>query len=259
MPNYVYSDQERLRWVLDFASGLSARRVCEKFAQENPGRPTPHHVTILRTYNYFCVHGTVTQAHRKVKYPTRALSEEQRIQICASAEVDSRTSTSRISQQMHLAQSTVWKVLKEEKYFAYKLRVHQQLFAPDLVVRNNFCQEMLGRINADPGMLDNIVFADEATVQLYGAPNRQNVRSWSRENNHELREAKTQYPEKLNLYGAVCGGTLLGPYVIQGNLNGGMYLDLLQNRVGEALRNLQQNLCTEKHQYKDFKKIYELR
>lgn len=165
--------------------------------------------------------------------------------ICASAEVDNLASISKISQQVHLAPSTVWKVLKEEKYFAYKMNVHQKIYEHDRVIRSHYCEEMLHRFNADPGMLQRICFADEATVQLYGTPNHQNVRRWSSVNEHLVREARTQYPQKLNLYAAVCNGALLGPYIIEGNLNGGTYLNMLQNQVGEAFNIAEQNVCNE--------------
>lgn len=67
MPNYIYTDAERAKWVLDYAGGLSARAVCAKFVRENPDRPTPHHSGIIRTYNRFYDTGSVAKADRKAR------------------------------------------------------------------------------------------------------------------------------------------------------------------------------------------------
>ena len=66
--------------------------------------------------------------------------------------------------------------------------------------RVEFCEQMMNLLITDPVLLDNIVFSDEATFQLNGNVNRQNCRYWSDTNSHWMREDKTQYPQKLNVW-----------------------------------------------------------
>ncbi|KAJ8944389.1 hypothetical protein NQ318_017709, partial [Aromia moschata] len=51
-----------------------------------------------------------------------------------------------------------------------------------------------------------------------------------------MRELHTQNPEKVNVWAGIIGQNIIGPFFIDGNLNGETYLALLQN-------NVRQNVC----------------
>ncbi|VEN42073.1 unnamed protein product, partial [Callosobruchus maculatus] len=68
--------------------------------------------------------------------------------------------------------------------------------------------------------------------------NRQNCRYWTDENPHWMREEHTQYPQKVNVWAGIVGNHIVGPFFIDGNLNGDKYLELLQNYVVPTLANL---------------------
>ncbi|KAJ8941334.1 hypothetical protein NQ318_004778 [Aromia moschata] len=75
----------------------------------------------------------------------------------------------------------------------------------------------------------NELVEDEFTFTLHGHVNRQNSCYWSRENPHWMRELHTQNPEKVNVWAGIIGENIIGPFFIDGNLNGETYLALLQN------------------------------
>ncbi|VEN54798.1 unnamed protein product, partial [Callosobruchus maculatus] len=79
--------------------------------------------------------------------------------------------------------------------------------------------------------------SDEATFCLNGTVNRHNSRYWSNENPHWIHEAHSQHPQKLNVWMGIGGNRLIGPFFIDGNLNGDKYLDLLNNYIIPALQN----------------------
>ncbi|KAJ8935862.1 hypothetical protein NQ318_015973 [Aromia moschata] len=86
--------------------------------------------------------------------------------------------------------------------------------------------------------IENILFSDESTFTLHGHINHKNCRYCSRENPHWMRELHTQNPEKINVWTGIIGENIIGPFFINGNLNGETYLALLQNNVVPTLANL---------------------
>ena len=52
--------------------------------------------------------------------------------------------------------------------------------------RLEFANEMLRKLHSTPSMKHRIWFSDEAHFELYGGANKQNNRTWARENPHEF-------------------------------------------------------------------------
>ncbi|KAJ8959811.1 hypothetical protein NQ318_011543 [Aromia moschata] len=48
-----------------------------------------------------------------------------------------------------------------------------------------------------------------------------------------MRELHTQNPEKVNVWAGIIGENNIGPFFIDGNLNGETYLAQLQNNMGK--------------------------
>ena len=58
------------------------------------------------------------------------------------------------------------------------------------------------------------------------------MRFWSRSWPQEaVVESNTQYQRKVNLWAGMIGPNLIGPYVLEGNLTGVSYRNLLINRI----------------------------
>uniref|UniRef100_V5G0A7 Transposable element Tc3 transposase n=1 Tax=Anoplophora glabripennis TaxID=217634 RepID=V5G0A7_ANOGL len=85
--------------------------------------------------------------------------------------------------------------------------------------------------NLNPNLLYNTCFSDECTFMLNGEVNRHNCRYWSDTNPHLIREFHTQTPQKLNVWAGILGDHLVGPFFIQGNLDGNTYLELLESTI----------------------------
>uniref|UniRef100_A0ABD2WH73 Transposable element Tc3 transposase n=1 Tax=Trichogramma kaykai TaxID=54128 RepID=A0ABD2WH73_9HYME len=61
--------------------------------------------------------------------------------------------------------------------------------------------------------------------------NKQNSRYWVPENPLWVKEVEHQHRWSVHVWGGILGDRLVGPYFLNGNLNGDMYLDLLQNEL----------------------------
>lgn len=75
----------------------------------------------------------------------------------------------------------------------------------------------------------------------FESPNNSNDNScnryWCTENPNEYRQDHTQRPQKLNVWAGILGSQIIGPFFINGNLNGARYLELLQTEIVPAIRN----------------------
>ena len=97
---------------------------------------------------------------------------------------------------------------------------------------------MMERIIQNPNFLTSIVFSDEVTFELNGNVNRHNFRYSCNENPHWILESHTQYPEKLNVWAGLFRDRVIGPFFIDGNLNGETYLPLLIDQIVPAIQEL---------------------
>lgn len=61
------------------------------------------------------------------------------------------------------------------------------------------------------------------------------MRYWCQQNSHEYRVEHTQRPLKFNVWGGILGSRNIGPFFIEGNLNGEKCLNLLQDSIVPAM------------------------
>lgn len=70
---------------------------------------------------------------------------------------------------------------------------------------------------------------------LNGHVNKQNCRYWSNENPHRFSEGHTQNPQKLNVWAGILGDRIIGPFFIEGNLTGEVYVQMLNNSIEPSI------------------------
>lgn len=180
--------------------------------------------------------------------PNKRIPEATKVQVCALAEIDRRPA-SQVAQMVGISKTSVLRIYRAEKYFPYKAHSVQNLFYGDPEQRMQFCEHMTELVNNDEPLLSKILFTDEATVELSGSPNKQNFRIWSRSNTYYMVENKTQYRAKINVWPGIIGNQIIGPFFIDGNLNGQKYLQLLQEQVLPALMDVEENVSELKMYY----------
>ncbi|RZC38231.1 DDE 3 domain containing protein [Asbolus verrucosus] len=101
-----------------------------------------------------------------------------------------------------------------------------------------FCEYWMNRINENPNVQNRILFSDEKTFYLNGTVNNQNTKIWARANPYICQETHTQWSQKVNLWAGILGLHVIGPFVIDGSLNGAKYLQLLNNKILPAVRRI---------------------
>lgn len=158
--------------------------------------------------------------------------------VLATVAENPRLSVRQISQTTNLHFTTVHKILKKNKYNAYKLQIHQELRP------GAFAFQMMEKSNDDRDFLSSIIFTDESSFTLHNEPNTQNNRMWASENPHRVFHGRTQYPEKVNVWAGILGNNIIGPFFIDGNLTGERFLQLLIEDIGPAVAEVSRNLQT---------------
>jgi len=61
---------------------------------------------------------------------------------------------------------------------------------------------------------------------------------WNTENPHWMRNNKSSYPDKINVWAGIIGDYLIGPFFIDRNLNSEMYEIMLIEQIIPVIQNL---------------------
>lgn len=190
--------------------------------------------TVVRTVQRFEETGTVKNRPKSGR-PLSTTTPQQALNVLKSFIEDPRNTLCKVGMQHDIDHKSVHKILKQNHFHPYKVYLTQELNDNDFDRRIKFCEIMMERIDAQPEFLTQIVFNDEATFTLYGNVNRHNCRYWSDANPHWMVEARTQYPQKLNVWTGILNNTLIGPFFIDGNLNAEQYENMLRNQIVPAI------------------------
>ena len=193
--------------------------------------------TVERTIRRFSDTGSVRDNSRSGR-PKSTITPEKTEEVLLTYVETPRTSTRRAAQLTGIDDRSVRRILKAHNYFPYKCHSVQELLEGDLEKRMRYCDQVRMKIDEQPDFLTKLVFSDEATFYLNGAVNKHNDRLWTDENPYWIRETHTQTPQKVNVWCGMVGDNIIGPFFIQGNLNGERYLELLQTEIVPAIQNL---------------------
>jgi hypothetical protein len=229
------SKQERIDIIQLYGMGrCTQRQVLAMFAQRHPQRPIPAQSTICRLIRKFRRTGSIEDI-KKPGRPKSATGPLSTARTVATIGVCGRTSVRRLAKQLNASRTSVHSIIRREGFFPYKFQTHQKLETDDSRRRLEFSMEMIDRINANPRLLNRIMFSDEATFQIDGVVIKHNHRLWSQSNPHWVKENKTQYARKVSVWCGIIKDTVIGPFFIEGNLNGKTYKRLLRRQVVPAL------------------------
>lgn len=242
---YLYTTEEKVQIVCWYLTeGTEATLL--HFQATFPNRPVPSQNTVRRIFQKFKTKGCVTTCYKCHRSgDVRPMSEERQIReenVCAAVEINDPCSSRQIAETVGLQDRTVRNILKRNHYRSFKLRTTQEIFPDDQLRRLRFCEAMREKADADEFFIFNTLFTDESTFSLYGVHNSQVTRYWSRKNKFLTIPARTQYPQKLNVWAGILGDNIIGPFFIDGNLNANKYLEMLQTQIIPAVRNVRLNL-----------------
>lgn len=232
------SESERITILMMRGYGnltRSFQEVADLYNEENNLRPPISKSTVVRTVHRFQETGSVKDLPRSGR-PKSVSGDDKAIEVLQAFVEDPHNSTRKAAQQLDdISKSSIHRILKSNKYHPYKVRLVHELSEDDFDRRVEYCELMMTKIENDENFINNVVFSDEASFMLNGTVNRHNCRYWADDNPHWMREAHTQYPEKINVWAGIFRDQIIGPFFIEENLNRNNYHQLLLNEVVPAI------------------------
>lgn len=231
---YFTNEERRVICFLQIDERLSLRKIAQRFHHLFPNRPIPSPKGISKMLQKIRSTGSVFNRPKSGR-PRSATNEANEVMVIGSVYMKTQQSVREVAIETGNSMSSVWRILKRHKFHPYGVKLVQELKQEDFGKRLDFC-EMMDLKLRDPNFLKNICFSDESTFHLTGYVNRHNCRYWCQENPNEIIEAHTQRPQKRNVWAGILANEIIGPFFIDGNLDGPKYLLLLHNEIVPSMR-----------------------
>lgn len=229
------SERERIEILMMIGYGDRRRstvEVCELFNAAHPNRQPITRSTISKILLKYEEYGNVKNLSKTGR---PKVDDETKLNVLLTVQDNPNCATRQAALNFNCSHETVRKIWHKHKYHPYKVHLVHELSEDDFDRRLEFSENLQILCERDEMFARNILFSDEATFSLNGTVNRQNCRYWAEHNPHWMQQARTQHPQKVNVWAGILKNRILGPFFFDGNLNGDIYLDFLQLELVPAL------------------------
>ncbi|KAJ8914489.1 hypothetical protein NQ315_002761 [Exocentrus adspersus] len=206
------------------------------YAERFPDRNAISRASFYRVVKEFTENGTV-QPKKRTRRVT-VTGENNEIAVLAAVAVNPHASSRRIARDSGISKTSILRILQRHKFHPYHISLHQELHGDDFENRVIFCQWARDKIGLNRNFFLNVLFSDESGFTNHGQVNRHNMHYWSVANPRWLREVEHQRPWTLNVWCGIIGDKLIGPYFIEGTLNGQKYQEFLDQHLPILLEDL---------------------
>lgn len=232
----VYSNQEahEMMLILGECRGIFAE-AARVWHVRYPDRTAHSRNVFSRLSRRVRNEGIIQPHHNKGRQIRRRVRNGKAPDVIASVHVSPHDSLNRRSIDAGIGKATIWRILRENKFHPYRMSLHQDLNENDLQRRMNFCNWIERQ---PPNFHRNILFSDECTFKSNAEVNTWNFRYWSQTNPHWLREVDHQHVWKVNVWCGIYQRYIVGPVIIEPNLNGPRYRQLIRRNLPDFLADL---------------------
>lgn len=240
--HYTPAEYANMHYIYGLCNG-NANRAASAYREKYPNLRHPDYRVFIRVHNAFM----------EGRFPGTGIggASEGRPQRHNAAEVleivaeDPGTSISVITRRTGIPQKSVHRILKRHELYPYHYQRVQTLLPRDAAARVTFCRTMLRKMREDQTYFDKILWSDESTCRKDGFLNLHNLHSWQLENPRLIREDRSQYQLKINLWTGIINGQIIGPFELPAILNADIYLDFLVNTLPGLLEDVPQEIRNE--------------
>ena len=204
-----------------------------------PDREAPTKMNIWKNVRKYGEHGTSLNRNEHNSGRRRTGRTVQNINVVQEALEQNPTGISCRRNGLGLPSACFNRIVRLDlNWHPYRIQITHELKREYYARRTRFCEWFRGQLR-NPRFLANLIISDEANFNLNGRVTTQNVRTYApRGNRPEFTHQVSESREKRTVWMGLCGnGTVLGPFIIDGNVNGMVYLEMLNEQVLPELLN----------------------
>ncbi|CAK9801642.1 hypothetical protein ANTPLA_LOCUS2883 [Anthophora plagiata] len=222
-----YSKQEKIDIILIYGkSDQCLWQAVRLYRAKFPERNCPSRSTYGKVVKHFFESGSVnTKKCTRTHNVTNQLNTRFIMEKVAE---NPHVSTRQLERVTNISKTSIIRILHEQKFHPYHVSLHQDLHGRDFENRLNLCQWGLQQYENDELFFERMLFTDEASFTNHGQLNLRNMHYWSLENPRWLRQVDRQRPWTVNVWCGILNNQIIGPYFINGTLNGQKYVTFLQ-------------------------------
>lgn len=232
-----FSKQERINMIYCIGeSGGNCLLASRIYAQKYPDQRHPNNRAFTKLKASFEESGNVM--YKKQERANPVLNEENAFSVLLSVTENPHVSARNLSRVLDISQSSISRIIKNNKYHPYHIQLLQELEANDFNSRREFCEWSINKVQEQRDFFEYVLFSDEATFHRNGNVNKHNLHYYATENPHFTRSVDNQHRWSLNVWGGIVGSYVIGPHFFEGRVNGDIYLDFLRNGLSDLLENV---------------------
>lgn len=228
--------QQRVFVVTRYLETKSYNSVVQSFRETFPDRNPPTRRTVYENVRKYKNNGTSQNRNKGNSGRQRSIRTQENINMVRNILNENPTVSTRRNDS-ELSQSSFSRITRlDMKWHPYRIRIRHELKPQDFQRRMNFCRWFSAQCH-NPRFLYNFVIGDEACFSMNGRVNSHNVRMYAEKGNPPpFNYDVSSERGKWSVWAGICGnGTLVGPFFFDRNVNGGSYLELINNHVMPAL------------------------
>lgn len=214
----------------------NAAKATHTYRTRFPGRPTPTPKTFVSLSKNLLNYGSFKKPKRTRRKNVR--TDENTALVLQTVNNNPRTSLRQLEIGCNISKTSCQRILKQNKYFPYKVRLVHHLKPGDQQRRMDFLSQFTVMLEEEDNLLNRIMWSDESRFHNNGVVSKQNCRYWSEENPRWFRQTRNQTIFGVNVWCGIVNGYIIGPHLYHGTLNGQRYLDFLENDLPHLLNNV---------------------
>lgn len=200
--------------------------VMHLFAMRFPDTPVPTRQTMYKLRKKFTETGSTHDAVRERKKSVRT---DEKKQLVAETIVENPyMSIRRCAAEMDISRSSIHRIMHDLQLHPYHPVLLHSLKESDFPQRLHFSEVFLNQMKEEVGLLDRVLWTDEAVFKKNGRVNRHNCIYWSAENPHEVIEEELNVPG-VCVWAGISSSSVVGPYFFEGTVTAASYTEMLTN------------------------------
>ena len=203
----------------------NAKQAEQRYAERFPERRHPTRPTFTNIVSRLRETGSLSP-RKRIRNKT-VTNEAAEVAVLAAVAINPHASSREMEREIGISRTSVLRILHRHQFHPFHISLHQAL-DNDFQIRLEYNQWVL---HQGHDFMSRILFTDEATFTNHGNVNAHNMHFRAVENPHWLRQVQHQRQWSVNVWCCIVGHHIVGPYFIDGRLNGRKYRRFLRRTV----------------------------